>query len=68
MKDLLNAYIAKQSKSYAAKWLTLPAEYVKALNKELEVFRATFNRRVVYFAALQEVSDSVCRHTSFGSG
>lgn len=35
------------------------AEHIKSLEKELESFRATFNRRVVYFAALQEISDSV---------
>lgn len=35
------------------------AEYVDDLNKELDMFRKIFNRRVVYFAALQEISDSV---------
>jgi hypothetical protein len=30
------------------------------LSKELEVFRAIFNKRVKYFSALQEISDSVC--------
>ena len=34
-------------------------EYVKDLLKELEVFRATFNRRLVYFKSLQEISDLV---------
>ena len=33
---------------------------VEDLNKELEIFRAAFNRRVQYFAAYQIVSDSVC--------
>lgn len=47
MVTMLKAYIPKQS------------DYVEKLNKELGVFRATFNRRVVYFAALQEISDSV---------
>lgn len=36
------------------------ADHVDNLNKELDVFRKIFNRRVVYFAALQEISDSVC--------
>jgi hypothetical protein len=35
-------------------------DFVKDLNKELDVFRVTFNRRVTYFAAYQNVSDSVC--------
>ena len=39
--------------------LTLPGELQEKLTKELEVFRATFNKRVVYFAALQEISDLV---------
>jgi E3 ubiquitin-protein ligase SHPRH len=34
-------------------------EKVDDLNKELDLFRATFNRRVQYFAAYQIVSDSV---------
>ncbi|WWD22075.1 hypothetical protein CI109_106564 [Kwoniella shandongensis] len=33
--------------------------FTSNLNKELDLLRATFNRRVVYFAALQEISDSV---------
>ena len=36
------------------------ADYVDNLNKELDMFRKIFNRRVIYFAALQEISDSVC--------
>ncbi|WVQ84030.1 hypothetical protein IAT38_006175 [Cryptococcus sp. DSM 104549] len=47
MAKMLKGYINKQS------------EYVEKLNKELDLFRATFNRRVQYFAALQEISDSV---------
>lgn len=35
------------------------AERVDGLNKELDMFRKMFNRRVVYFAALQEISDTV---------
>jgi hypothetical protein len=35
------------------------ADYVDSLNKELDMFRDLFNRRVKYFAALQEISDSV---------
>ena len=35
------------------------AEHIDNLNKELDVFKKIFNRRVVYFAALQEISDSV---------
>jgi len=34
-------------------------EKVDDLNKELDYFRTTFNRRVQYFAAYQIVSDSV---------
>jgi hypothetical protein len=30
-----------------------------ALSKELDTFRAVFNKRVAYYAALQEISDSV---------
>ena len=33
------------------------------LEKELELFREVFNRRVKYFAALQEISDSVGSQT-----
>ncbi|WVQ69001.1 uncharacterized protein L199_007213 [Kwoniella botswanensis] len=47
MASMLKAYIAKQT------------EYVDKLNEELDLFQATFNRRVKYFAALQEISDSV---------
>ncbi|OCF41195.1 hypothetical protein I317_05025 [Kwoniella heveanensis CBS 569] len=47
MAGWLKRYIHKQ------------AECIESLNKELDMFRATFNRRVVYFAALQEISDSV---------
>ncbi|WVQ97832.1 hypothetical protein IAU59_004947 [Kwoniella sp. CBS 9459] len=45
--DWLKRYIKKQS------------EFIELLNKELDMFRATFNRRVLYFAALQEISDLV---------
>jgi E3 ubiquitin-protein ligase SHPRH len=57
------AYIAEQSESLTRPVGTIAdssAEYIDKLNKELEVFRATFNRRVSYFAAYQIVSDSVC--------
>nr|XP_019047438.1 E3 ubiquitin-protein ligase SHPRH [Kwoniella bestiolae CBS 10118]OCF26368.1 E3 ubiquitin-protein ligase SHPRH [Kwoniella bestiolae CBS 10118] len=47
MGSMLKGYIQKQT------------EYVEKLNKELDLFQATFNRRVKYFAALQEISDSV---------
>ncbi|ORY26908.1 SNF2 family N-terminal domain-domain-containing protein [Naematelia encephala] len=47
MASMLREYISRQS------------EYVDSLNKELDLFRKTFNRRVTYFAALQEISDSV---------
>ncbi|WVF70051.1 hypothetical protein IAT40_004838 [Kwoniella sp. CBS 6097] len=47
LANWLKHYIHKQS------------EYIESLNKELDMFRATFNRRVIYFAALQEISDSV---------
>lgn len=34
-------------------------DHVRSLDKELDTFRKIFNRRVVYFASLQEISDSV---------
>jgi E3 ubiquitin-protein ligase SHPRH len=37
----------------------ISGDFVDKLNKELDVFRVTFNRRVTYFAAYQNVSDSV---------
>ncbi|WWC87137.1 uncharacterized protein L201_002023 [Kwoniella dendrophila CBS 6074] len=40
-------------------YIKVQAEYVDKLDKELDLFQATFNRRVKYFAALQEISDSV---------
>ena len=56
---MLKAYITKQSERT---WLTHAdslGDHIDNLNKELDVFRATFNRRVIYFAALQDLSDSV---------
>ncbi|WRT65006.1 uncharacterized protein IL334_001947 [Kwoniella shivajii] len=47
MAMMLKAFIKEQT------------EYVDKLNKELDMFRVTFNKRVKYFAALQEISDSV---------
>lgn len=35
------------------------AERFDELNKELDLLRGVFNHRVRYFAALQEISDSV---------
>lgn len=40
-------------------WLTGSDDHVRSLDKELDTFRKIFNRRVVYFASLQEISDSV---------
>jgi E3 ubiquitin-protein ligase SHPRH len=56
------AYIAEQSKSGHCNFVVAAhetGEKVDDLNKELDYFRTTFNRRVQYFAAYQIVSDSV---------
>lgn len=64
MASMLKKYIAEQSTPYKPfqcdiSLIMVLAELVEKLNKELDMFRATFNRRVVYFASLQEISDSV---------
>ncbi|OXB37227.1 E3 ubiquitin-protein ligase SHPRH [Cryptococcus neoformans] len=51
--------MAKSMASMLKKYIAEQTELVEKLNKELDMFRATFNRRVVYFASLQEISDSV---------
>jgi E3 ubiquitin-protein ligase SHPRH len=55
------AYIAEQSefRSSLRIFTDQVGEKVDDLNKELDYFRTTFNRRVQYFAAYQIVSDSV---------
>jgi hypothetical protein len=51
---VVKTYIGKQT------------EHLTELNKELDLFRKTFNKRVKYFAALQEISDSVSACVSMG--
>ncbi|WVR04446.1 hypothetical protein IAU60_001449 [Kwoniella sp. DSM 27419] len=51
--------IAKTTASFLRRYIHDQTELVDKLNKELDVFRVTFNQRVKYFAALQEISDSV---------
>lgn len=41
------------------RWLNFSATRFEDLNKELEIFRGVYNHRVRFFAALQEISDSV---------
>jgi len=56
------AYIAEQSELQDSIFRLAAddsGEKVDDLNKELDYFRTTFNRRVQYFAAYQIVSDSV---------
>jgi len=56
------AYIAEQSEwrdSICRQAADDAGEKIDDLNKELDYFRTTFNRRVQYFAAYQIVSDSV---------
>jgi hypothetical protein len=50
------------SESTLWKYTEQVGEKVDDLNKELDYFRTTFNRRVQYFAAYQIVSDSVSLH------
>lgn len=38
-------------------------EHIKALDKEIDVYKKLFNRRVLYFGYLQEISDSVSPHS-----
>ncbi|TXT06109.1 hypothetical protein VHUM_03582 [Vanrija humicola] len=51
--------IAKTAAEAIRAFVNKQSELVEKLNKELDLFRVAFNKRVVYFAALQEVSDSV---------
>lgn len=58
----LKAFEVSQSESPVIGGRSLIAEMLcDKLEKELELFREVFNRRVRYFAALQEISDSVSR-------
>lgn len=51
--------MAKETSSALRKYINQQTEFVDKLYKELDVLRATFNKRVMYFASLQEISDSV---------
>ncbi|KAL1409743.1 hypothetical protein Q8F55_003740 [Vanrija albida] len=51
--------IAKAASEGIRTYINKQSELVEKLNKELDLFRVAFNKRVVYFAALQEISDSV---------
>lgn len=51
--------IAQEAARMIRRFITAQTEMISKLNKELDLFRATYNKRVVYFAALQEISDSV---------
>nr|ODN87625.1 hypothetical protein L203_03405 [Cryptococcus depauperatus CBS 7841] len=51
--------IAKYMATELKRYIVQQNEYLEKLDKELDVFRTIFNRRVTYFAALQEISDSV---------
>ncbi|BEI82473.1 hypothetical protein CcaverHIS002_0303410 [Cutaneotrichosporon cavernicola] len=56
--------IAKDAATYLRAYIKAQTEMATKLNKELETIRATFNRRAVYFAALQDISDSVASEDS----
>ncbi|CAK9783442.1 hypothetical protein CC85DRAFT_282178 [Cutaneotrichosporon oleaginosum] len=56
--------IAESAAAYLRRYIKAQTEVVNKLNKELETIRATFNRRASYFAALQEISDSVASEDS----
>ncbi|KAL7424578.1 hypothetical protein Q5752_000262 [Cryptotrichosporon argae] len=51
--------IAKMMQAEVRAYISRQSVLLEKLNKELDLFRATYNRRIVYFAALQEISDSV---------
>lgn len=51
--------IAERVGGLIKKYIARQTEHLIELNKELDLFRKTFNKRVKYFAALQEISDSV---------
>ncbi|WVQ76787.1 hypothetical protein IAR50_006461 [Cryptococcus sp. DSM 104548] len=51
--------IAKGMAAMLKKYLTRQGDNLEKLDKELDLFRQAFNRRVKYFASLQELSDSV---------
>lgn len=56
--------IAKHTAADLRVYIKAQTEMVTKLNKELETIRSTFNRRAVYFAALQDISDSVASEDS----
>lgn len=56
--------IAKSAASFLRDYIKAQTETVTKLSKELETIRATFNRRAAYFAALQDISDSVASEDS----
>ncbi|WWC67711.1 uncharacterized protein I206_101623 [Kwoniella pini CBS 10737] len=51
--------IARETAKFLKAYIDEQTKYVEKLNKELDLFQNTFNKRVKYFAALQEISDSV---------
>jgi E3 ubiquitin-protein ligase SHPRH len=51
--------IAKTVASTIRRFVNKQSDYLEKLNKELDLFRATYNKRVTYYACLQEISDSV---------
>ncbi|ODO03141.1 hypothetical protein I350_05986 [Cryptococcus amylolentus CBS 6273] len=51
--------IAKAMAAVLKHYLTRQGDNLEKLDKELDLFRQAFNRRVKYFASLQELSDSV---------
>lgn len=51
--------IAKDASRMLREFISSQSEMITKLNKELDLFGATYNRRVTYFASLQEISDSV---------
>lgn len=51
--------IAKNLASKIRKYIDQQASHVDKLNKELDLLRATYNKRVLFYSHLQEISDSV---------
>ncbi|EIW68737.1 hypothetical protein TREMEDRAFT_71902 [Tremella mesenterica DSM 1558] len=52
-------HIAKDLTEIIKSYISTQTKHLEKLNKEIDLFRQTFNKRVIYFAALQEISDSV---------
>ncbi|ORX34384.1 SNF2 family N-terminal domain-domain-containing protein [Kockovaella imperatae] len=51
--------IARSAATHIKNYIERQVLYVKSLSSELDSFRELFNRRVLYFKALQEISDLV---------